>query len=77
MQLYKMQTNLFSDVVNIFSFLVDKNAYNIWSNVAILECFEQFSSFSRLNISRTGFVEHQAEQVSTGISGRKKLIFGT
>ena len=74
MKLYKVQTKIINDVIDKVHILVDENANSIRRRLVIFERFQDLFCYLRLNITWTLFVEHQAKQVNSGISGCKNLI---
>src|SRR5205807_3393855 len=63
MQLHKIQANIFDDIIDKVSFLVDENANDIRRCWPILNRVKQFPGLMRLDITRTLFIEHETNHV--------------
>src|SRR5260370_37068300 len=63
MQLYKVQANLLNDIIDKVSFLVDENTNDIRRTCPILNRVKQFLCVAGLDITRTRFIEHEANHV--------------
>src|SRR6267154_253744 len=76
MQLYKVQTNLLNDIIDEASFLVDENANNIRCNRPVLNRVKQLPCIIRLDITRTGFIEHQTNHVRFCLYSSMQVVRG-